>query len=415
MKKIPLTSFLKYTVISTVFVFFTGILAVNGDSGDIALDPGSIRFSKNIFIEGQKIRIYATAINSTTKDLYGIVKFYNSNGKQIGADQPISIFAGKTDDVFVDWYPGAGKEAIKVELIPFDPEGDAKENNFAEKTVVVEADFDRDGQPDGTDEDDDNDGVPDKDDAFPKNKNEQKDSDGDGKGNNEDPDDDNDGTEDKDDALPLDPNEAQDQDKDGIGDKADPDDDNDGLYDGEEIAKGTDPVKTDTDGDKTIDGKDAFPLNPVEQKDTDKDGVGNNTDTDDDNDRIPDAEDKFPANIPPIVQKTGGSILVEPGKEIMFDASVSTDSDGKITKISWKFDDEPEKEGIITRHTFAKSGKHSIIVKATDDAGESVERTYTVYTAKKGNVIIGAILLLLLALAISYLFKYSRLRHKRNK
>lgn len=412
MKKFPLTSFLKYTVISSTLVLFTGISIVNADSGDLALDPGSIHFSKNVFIEGQKIRIYATAINSTAKDLYGIIKFYNSSGKQIGTDQPISVFTGKTDDVFVDWYPGAGKEAIKVELIPFDPEGDVRGNNFAEKTVVVEADFDRDGQPDGTDEDDDNDGVSDRDDAFPKNKNEQKDSDGDGKGDNEDPDDDNDGAEDKDDALPLDPNETQDSDKDGIGDRADPDDDNDGLYDGEEIAKGTDPIKADTDGDKTVDGKDAFPLNPTEQKDTDRDGVGNNTDTDDDNDRIPDAEDKFSTNIPPIVQKTGGSILVEPGKEIMFDASVSTDSDGKIAKISWKFDDEPEKEGIITRHTFAKSGKHTIIVKATDDAGESVERTYTVYAARKGNVTIGAILLLLLALAISSATKWQKNRKK---
>lgn len=411
MKKISLPSFFISAVLSLYIGLSIGI--ASAATGDLSLDTGSIRFSKNVFVEGQKIRIYATSTNTTTKDLYGVVKFYDANGKQIGTDQPISVFAGKTDDIFVDWYPNAGNTTIKVELIPFDPEGDTAGNNFAEKTIYVEADFDRDGNPDSTDEDDDNDGTKDSEDAFPKNKNEQKDSDGDGKGNNEDPDDDNDNVIDTDDALPLDPNESQDKDKDGIGDKADPDDDNDGLYDGEEIAKGTDPVKADTDGDKTVDGKDAFPVNPTEQKDTDKDGIGNNTDTDDDNDKIPDNKDAFPENLPPKVQKTGGGIIVRSGKEIVFDASISTDPDGKIAKIKWKFDDGQEKEGIITRHTFKKSGKHTVIVKATDDAGETVEKTYTVYATKIGTITIGGILLIFLTLAIWYLLKLAAKRPKR--
>lgn len=397
MKKISLSSF---------FILILTLTGVSAATGDLSIDPGSIRFSKNTFVEGQKVRIYATSANSTTKDLYGVVKFHDGQSeKQIGTDQPVSIFAGKTDDIFVDWNPNAGNTTIKVELIPFNAEEDIAENNFANKIIYVEADFDRDGDPDSTDEDDDNDGVKDNEDAFSKNKNEQKDSDGDSKGNNEDTDDDNDGVLDKDDALPLDPNESQDKDKDGIGDRADPDDDNDGLYDGEEIAKGTDPIKADTDGDKSVDGKDAFPLNPAEQKDTDKDGTGNNADNDDDNDKIPDNKDVFPNNLAPKIEKTGGSIIVQPGKEIVFDASISTDPDGKITKISWKFDDEPEKEGIITRHTFQESGKHVIGVKATDDAGETVERSYTVYATKTGTATAGGILLVILAFAIWYLLK----------
>lgn len=46
---------------------------------------------------------------------------------------------------------------------------------------------------------------------------------------------------------------------------------------------------SDSDGDGVPDIQDAFPSNPAETTDTDKDGIGNNADPDDDNDRMPDA------------------------------------------------------------------------------------------------------------------------------
>ena len=84
-----------------------------------------------------------------------------------------------------------------------------------------------------------------------------------------DPDDDNDGVVDAMDAFPRDPTESVDTDHDGIGNNADPDDDNDGV----------------------VDASDAFPLDPMEFMDTDGDGTGNNADLDDDGDGIVDALD----------------------------------------------------------------------------------------------------------------------------
>lgn len=90
----------------------------------------------------------------------------------------------------------------------------------AKQTVTV-LDTDQDGIPNHLDPDDDNDGVPDEQDAFPLDPTEWLDTDGDGIGNNADPDDDNDGVPDASDDLPLDPTESRDQDGDGIGDNRD--------------------------------------------------------------------------------------------------------------------------------------------------------------------------------------------------
>ncbi|WP_164503574.1 pre-peptidase C-terminal domain-containing protein [Pleionea sediminis] len=71
------------------------------------------------------------------------------------------------------------------------------------KTTLI-VDTDGDGIFDDADLDDDNDGIPDVDDAFPLDPDEYLDSDGDGIGNNEDYDDDNDGLNDRYDPFPRD-------------------------------------------------------------------------------------------------------------------------------------------------------------------------------------------------------------------
>ncbi|UCC96344.1 MAG: DUF5060 domain-containing protein [Phycisphaerales bacterium] len=121
------------------------------------------------------------------------------------------------------------------------------------------------------------------------------DIDADGIANHLDDDDDQDGVPDVEDAFPLDPEEWQDKDQDWIGDNLDADDDGDGAGDDHNANGIPDHQELDFDGDGVDRAKsipwDAFPFDPKEWQDSDGDGTGDNTDTDDDNDGFSDAEE----------------------------------------------------------------------------------------------------------------------------
>jgi hypothetical protein len=138
--------------------------------------------------------------------------------------------------------------------------------------------------------DTDDDGVPNRLDAFPNDGGETKDSDGDGWGDNGDAfpadpaqwsDPDNDGYGETTDAFPNDPTEWKDTDGDGYGDNGD--------------AFPQDPNEwSDRDKDGHGDRTDVFPDDADEWKDSDGDGQGDNADPDDDNDGVLDTQDLFP-------------------------------------------------------------------------------------------------------------------------
>lgn len=85
---------------------------------------------------------------------------------------------------------------------------------------------------------------------------------------------DDDGIGDSEDAFPFNPYEFIDTDRDGMGDNLDPDLDNDGV----------------------VDEQDAFPYDASEWMDFDRDGIGDNQDLDDDNDGVYDEYDINPYN-----------------------------------------------------------------------------------------------------------------------
>lgn len=386
-------------------LFFSTINTALALSGDISINTQDIRFSTDIFLEGRTIRIYATAKNNSTEDLLGTVRYYD-NDKQIGGDQPISIFAGKNDGVFIDWTPHYGSHKIAVKIFPWKADIDDPSNNWIVSNVNVQQDTDHDGKTNAQDLDDDNDNIPDLEDFAPLDSKEQYDTDGDGKGNSIDEDDDNDGVPDKADDLPLDTQETTDTDKDGIGNIADPDDDNDLIPDIEEEKTGTNSLNTDSDNDTASDYHDAFPLNQNEQIDTDKDDIGDNTDIDDDNDGLNDPDDKFPKNKGPVISLDDKEINTDILEEKNFDASDSYDDDGEIVSYIWDIDGKITKEGNAITHRFSEFGLHNIKLTVTDDKGESRTSDVSINVINIGlykEIIISLIAILLASLVY---FKY---------
>lgn len=375
---------------------------------DLAIYEKNIRFSEDYFVEAQEVRIYATVANIGTKDGSGAVKFIDKETtSQIQDDQPISVIAGKTDDVFVDWIATPGTHTLIVHVNPWSKETDNPDNNNSTKTFFVDYDTDRDGIGNQRDTDDDNDGVSDSEDLFPLNKNEWQDTDFDGTGNNRDDDDDNDGIEDENDAFPLDPDEHLDTDSDGIGNNEDDDDDNDGLKDFEEEKSGTDPKKIDTDNDLIPDKDDEFPLDKEEWMDFDGDGIGDNEDSDDDNDGLKDELDPNDKNKGPEIVMKDVKKRASPGKDIVFDASTSYDEDGEITNYKWLFDKKDEKEGEKVNYMFQEPGKHIVSLTVTDDQNESRTKNYEInITNTDLYIALGIILLILFLLALGLTLSY---------
>lgn len=394
---------IKMTLLALTFFLLTPM--AHAFEGDISISNNPLTLSAGEILEGQQIRIYASTTNSSSLDLLGVTRFY-IDGAQIGADQAISIFSGRTDDIFIDWIPQTyGTHTLKAQIFPWEPEFDNPGNNTITKEIFVKRDTDHDGRPNDSDPDDDNDGVIDEEDAFPLSASEQYDTDGDGIGDNSDKDDDNDDVPDEFDDLPLDPNESMDTDKDGIGNTQDNDDDNDGLTDTEEENLKTDPILADSDEDGVSDKEDPFPLNPNEWIDTDSDNIGNNADTDDDNDGIIDAEDDFPLNKGPIVKLAETPSFMGIFEAEVFDASPSYDEDGEIVSYQWDIEGESYEGNSIT-HEFREEGEHAVKLTVIDNNGEQRSSEYMVSVLNLKLYRIFALLMFTILLAIFIYIKY---------
>ena len=107
---------------------------------------------------------------------------------------------------------------------------------------------------------------------------------------------DGDGVIDSSDAFPNNPDEWRDTDGDGIGDNSDPDIDGDGVPN-EQDAFPQDPLwLVDSDGDGIGDASDLFPNDPGLAYDLDGDGIGDFSDDDIDGDGVTNFDDAFPGD-----------------------------------------------------------------------------------------------------------------------
>lgn len=436
--------FFSKILVAVILLFFSASpvfadLSVAGD--ELVLEPASG------VIHGKVVKIYTTVRNQGDADLIGTVKFF-VDGSQVATDQPVSVKSGSVpDEVFVNWTAVAGNHKIAVQLFPSEVEGDDTSNNYTEKNFFVDADSDKDGVGDAIDTDDDNDGLPDVDEESLGTNSKKSDSD-------------NDGASDGKDAFPLDPSEQLDSDGDGIGDNADIDDDNDGLPDLAEAKIGTDPLNPDTDGDGVElcnDLLDKFPLQPLECQDSDADGCGDNSDAnptdakicadcdsdgvadsldeDDDNDGHFDSEDAFicdasewldtdkdglgdnadpnDANQGPVAVFEGDRIVIV-NEEVSFDASKSSDADGKITSFVWDFGDGSAiVENAKATHIFTQIGEYLVKLKVTDDAGESRVKEAVVVVENSPWLEQALLWLMILLLLIFLYIFWKTVQHKK--
>lgn len=123
--------------------------------------------SENI-IAGEPTRIYVALRNNTDNDLTGTVRF-SDNGNRIGVSY-VSALPGRLVEAWVDWKPQYGEHTVTATLsdvrvfeIGQTPETGEIEDTIAQDTVFVDYDTDKDGLPNETDTDDDNDTVSDTD------------------------------------------------------------------------------------------------------------------------------------------------------------------------------------------------------------------------------------------------------------
>lgn len=199
-----------------IFVFFLLPLTVQAVTVDLSIEQRSISFSEEKLITGDTIRIYAAVKNVGEVDVSGYVLFYQGD-LPVGNSQVISLRSdGSPEEVYVDFVVPTGSFNIRAEIRGTDPEDENSTNNVAITKLLTPI------------LDDDRDGVENADDNCSSAEN---------------------------------PDQA-DVDVDDLGDICDDDDDDDGVTDEVEEEIGTDPQKSDSDGDGLVDAGDPHPTVP---------------------------------------------------------------------------------------------------------------------------------------------------------
>jgi len=71
--------------------------------------------------------------------------------------------------------------------------------------------------------------------------------------------------------------------------------------------------------------------------------------------------------------------------DVTFDASLSTDSDGRIVSYAWNFGDGSQGSGALVKHGYAVDGSYTVTLTVTDDRGQSASLSKTVAVTASAN------------------------------
>jgi len=81
----------------------------------------------------------------------------------------------------------------------------------------------------------------------------------------------------------------------------------------------------------------------------------------------------------------GGSYEGTAGKEITFDGSASSDSDGTIAEYTWDFGDGSSGSGAKPVHSYAKAGTYTVILKVKDNSAQLSDAATATVTVKEAE------------------------------
>jgi PKD repeat protein len=71
--------------------------------------------------------------------------------------------------------------------------------------------------------------------------------------------------------------------------------------------------------------------------------------------------------------------------DVTFDASLSTDSDGRIVSYAWNFGDGSQGSGALVKHSYAVDGSYTVTLTVTDDRSQSALLSKTVTVTASAN------------------------------
>lgn len=125
-----------------VFLFFILLLPINkikAEETNAGFVPANIWYSKDPFLEGDKIKIYTLVFNPGERELSGTVSFFNKD--VLLGKKDFSVASKGVKDISIDWTTTAGSHIIfaKIENAKFLTGGGSYEDAHLEQNQTEES------------------------------------------------------------------------------------------------------------------------------------------------------------------------------------------------------------------------------------------------------------------------------------